>query len=254
MNFISEEKILLFIVLLFCSIPVFAQNNRKDSIDMQDRLTPLQKFRGVQQGFKQIYNQDMLLPGDSLAKFNYTPEQDSAYFRALKYRIPNYTRFRNDIQYSNRDIVKFYADIDSNWVAAMKNMDIPAEYYKPTKVALAAKQNELLQAFMVNGISQYNPFGLKVSMQAVGQFLGLVEDVSPNISYYLASEDEVEIVVYSAQAIVVQTIIKTVQGAGSYKYTWNGRDDKGKKMPSGDYVAEVRIGSKKFIRKRIFIP
>ena len=253
MTFKLNELFTLLAVILFCSMQIFAQTEAKDSVNMQDRLTPLQKFRGVQEGFRQIYSQDMQLPGDSL-KIGYSPDQDSAYFHAIKYRMPNSSRFRNDIQYNSREFIRFYGDVDSTWLTAMKNMDIPAEYFKPTKVALAAKQFELLQSFMTNGVSQYNPFGFKVSMQAVGQFLGLVEDVSPEIDYYLATMEEVEIVIYSAQAVVVQTIIKTTQAPGSYKYTWNGRDDKGKKMASGDYVAEVRIGNKKFIRKRIFIP
>ncbi|MBR3090812.1 MAG: hypothetical protein IKH10_02320, partial [Bacteroidetes bacterium] len=83
--------------------------------------------------------------------------------------------------------------------------------------------------------------------------LGIIEDTSPEIKYSLGMIADVEIVIYSVQAKVIATIFKGTQRPGSYKITWNQRDDKGKKMPYGDYIAEVRIGTDRFVRKRIVI-
>jgi flagellar hook assembly protein FlgD len=91
-------------------------------------------------------------------------------------------------------------------------------------------------------------------MDAIGRFLGLTEDLSPTISYSLFETSHVEIVIYSVQANVIATIFSGRQVPGNYSYTWNGRNDRGMKMGSGDYVGEVRIGEKRYVRKRIYIP
>ena len=64
----------------------------------------------------------------------------------------------------------------------------------------------------------------------------------------------VEVVVYSPQARVIAVLLKMHQPTGKYQITWNGRDEKGRRMPTGDYVAEVRLGDERFVRKRIQIP
>jgi len=83
---------------------------------------------------------------------------------------------------------------------------------------------------------------MKVALGDIAQFFGLAEDVSPVIKYNLDFATEVQIVIYSVNASVVATLFDGHQPAGNYSITWNGRDDKGRKLPSGDYVAEVRIG------------
>jgi flagellar hook assembly protein FlgD len=82
----------------------------------------------------------------------------------------------------------------------------------------------------------------------------LTEDVSPVIKFSVEYADEIDITIYSIQAIAVTTIFKGNLMPGNYKYVWNGRDDKGKKMKPGDYIAEVKMGKYKFYRKRIVVP
>jgi flagellar basal-body rod modification protein FlgD len=96
--------------------------------------------------------------------------------------------------------------------------------------------------------------GLQIPLSAIGAFLGLTEDVSPVISYSLESSAEVEVVVYSVQALVIRTLLTAKQYPGSYSITWDGKNDKGIIMPKGDYVAEVRIGKDRIVRKRIVVP
>jgi flagellar hook assembly protein FlgD len=102
-------------------------------------------------------------------------------------------------------------------------------------------------------MNTYNPYGLKIPLGAIGKLLGLVQDVSPKMAFELDYNAEVEIVIYSVQASVVATIFKGSKKPGYHTYTWNGRNDQGKKMPPGDYIGEIRIGNRKYIRKRIVI-
>jgi flagellar hook assembly protein FlgD len=38
-----------------------------------------------------------------------------------------------------------------------------------------------------------------------------------------------------------------------YELEWDGRDDKGRAMPAGDYVIEVRVGTDETYRKRVVL-
>jgi len=106
--------------------------------------------------------------------------------------------------------------------------------------------------------SQFVPFsrtipttGLKIPVENVMQFFGLVEDTSPKISYNLEFSSQVQIVVYNSSGIVISTLLNEPQVSGSYTTWWNLKNDLGILQPNGDYIAEVRIGSSKYFRKRI---
>jgi flagellar hook assembly protein FlgD len=133
-------------------------------------------------------------------------------------------------------------------------LDFPSEYYTPTGEQMTAQWDNIMR-------SQYVPFmqtipsaGIQVPLSAITTFLGLTEDVSPVIKYEIDFSDEVEIVIYSIQARVVRTMFKGNQTPGTYKFTWNGLDDYGRKMLTGDYIGEVRIGKSRYVRKHIQIP
>lgn len=199
--------------------------------------------------------------GDSAVKTDlgpgaYSPEQDSAFKRALEYSLPVNALIRNGLHLSE-PIWEFEQRMmgDRQFSIAAKHLNsLPKSYYLPTPVEMVQRQIMIENAFNVPFVKTYNPYGLQVNLNDIGLFLGVTEDVSPRISYTLEYTSEVEIVIYSVKAAVIATIFKGIQGPGKYNITWNGRDDLGKQMSSGDYVAEVRIGKEKFIRKRIVIP
>ena len=185
----------------------------------------------------------------------YAPFQDSIYNRFLKMNIPARTLFNynlaigdaawKDMQNQNKQ---------TPYQAASDALSrLPESAYLPTGVERTLYETNLQ---MSRYVPFQNPhlFGLKVPLSDIGQILGLTEDVSPVITYSLDAPLDVEIVVYSIQAKVIATLYKGRQNAGSYKITWNLRDDYGRRMPSGDYISEVRIGDTKYIRKRIVIP
>ncbi len=130
---------------------------------------------------------------------------------------------------------------------------MPEEAYIPGEVEKTLREINIMNSMYVPMVRTYSPYGAKIDFETIGKFLGIVEDVSPTIKYSLAITADVEIVIYSIQAIAVATLFKGVQSPGNYTISWNGRDENGRMMPPGDYIAEVRIGQEKYVRKRIVL-
>ncbi len=195
----------------------------------------------------------IILPGEIY--FKTTSEQDSAYFRALRTRIPSSTRFSLDLKRFESDI-RLMGEVSKGTPMdiARKNLDLPSEYFIPSPNEFVLYELNQKLSTNVPYIRTSQPFGFKANLSDIGKLLGLVEDVSPVLSYDLDTYTEVEVVIYSVQARVVATIFSGNQLPGKYTFTWNVRDDAGRLMPPGDYIGEIRIGRNKFIRKRIYIP
>lgn len=181
--------------------------------------------------------------------------QDSIYKMALELKIPASVRFQNDL---NRfaESKAFYSEIEKGtpWQIAMENLMLKPEIFAPTGIDKVRRQEMIDNAFYIPFVPNRISSGYSISPQELGVFLGLLEDVSPVIKFDLNYTEEVEIVIYSVQATVIATVFKGILPAGNHKFVWNLRDDKGRPMPQGDYIAEVRIGNSRFIRKRIQIP
>lgn len=185
-----------------------------------------------------------------------TAAQDSAYKRALQDDIPNFLRLKESLMMLEMSRVIQRRSRNNPWAAAKRNLaEIPSEYYTPT-------ENEIIRHNEVIMASQYIPTfnnwpqnngGISIPLAAIGRVLGLTEDTSPTINFELKYYDDVEIVVYSVQAVVIAQIFKGKLSPGKHSRTWNGRDDEGKKMPAGDYIIEVRVGESKYIRKWVKI-
>lgn len=196
---------------------------------------------------------EAVLPGGT--KKVYTPEQDSAFQRALDLQIPFSLRARLDLELSEplwRYMTKQYEK--NPWVAALKSLEnLPEGTFSPGDVEKTLREINIINSMYVPFVRTYSPYGAKLDFETIGRFLGLVEDVSPTIKYTLSVTAEVEIVIYSVQAIAVATIFKGVQSPGNYTITWNTKDDNGRQQPPGDYIAEIRIGQDKYVRKRIVL-
>ncbi len=189
------------------------------------------------------------LPGPSINRF--TPEQDSAYKRAMRNKLPSSTLFSLDLNRLSYGTVTTSQPITS--IEQLQVMDFPEEFYFPDPREVAQFQDNINRSLAVPFINTKPSFGAQIPLSVIGQLLGLVEDLSPNLKYNLDYVADVEVVIFSMQAVVIATIFKGTQIPGNYNLTWNGRDDSGKKMPKGDYVAEIRIGKFNVIRKRILL-
>ncbi|MCE5305171.1 MAG: FlgD immunoglobulin-like domain containing protein [Chloroherpetonaceae bacterium] len=185
----------------------------------------------------------------------YAPYQDSIYNRFMQMKVPARTLFNFNLALADAT----WEDMQNQhqttpYQSALDALSrVPSSAYIPTGVEQTLYETNLQMAQYVPFQNQHL-YGLKVPLNDIAQLLGLAEDVSPVIVYSLDGPLDVEIVIYSIQAKVIATLYSGRQAAGSYKITWNLRDDMGRRMPSGDYIAEVRIGNSKYVRKRIVIP
>ncbi len=137
---------------------------------------------------------------------------------------------------------------------AMRSLSaVPSQAFKPSGEEIVQRQEAIAAGLRLPTGLSYPQSGLRVPLDLIGKFLGIVEDVGPEIRYTLDAPNDIEIVIYSMQAMVIATLFKGRQVPGSYEITWNFRDEFGRRMISGDYIAEVRIGNSKYIRKRIVI-
>ncbi len=195
---------------------------------------------------------------ESTTKKTYSFYQDSVYNIAIKYQIPFLTRFYSDFMRSDSSW-RFWVKQNDNtpWNNLKRIFEsMPEEVFAPEGVELVQRQINIQNALSVPNGRGFNPsIGVVINdpWGKLGRILGIIEDVSPEISYNLTVTADVEIVIYSTQAIIIATIFSGTQKPGNYTITWNGRNDKGKKMPFGDYVAEIKIGADRFVRKRIVI-
>lgn len=216
-------------------------------------LTPIQVIIGDTANANQSVKSEPPLPGDYNLEFS--AEQDAAYNEAMKLRLPPQTRIKEALQ-STETMWEIQTRLREGepWQIALKNVQsIPPSMFMPNEMEVVHHQINILNSQYVPHLNTMPMSGAKIPLSVIGALLGLTEDVSPTIKYKLEYISNVEIVVYSLQAVVVATVFRGTQPGGSYSVTWSGRDDNGKKMPPGDYIGEVRIGKDRYIRKRIVV-
>lgn len=253
-------KIVLLIIppIIFVNIiPALSQTDTAQIhsiIEKKRILTPMEVIKGdtIQNDSSKKHIPDM--PGGLTV--NFSPEQDSAYYRAMRLKLPVATRLNNDLRNTASDwAIQQKINEGSPLQMMMANLNsIPVQMLTPSGQEIVQYQMNISNSMRVPGVKTIDSRYAVASLGTILSLLGLTEDVSPKISYSLDYFDDVEIVVYSINATVVATLYKGPQPAGSYTINWNFRDDKGRRMASGDYIAEVRIGKSKLIRKRIVIP
>lgn len=182
----------------------------------------------------------------------FTPEQDSAFARAYNPRISFSALVNSGINYSN-DLWLLQKELSKGTPLqmALNNIrNIPKEFFIPSGVEMVHREIAIQNSQYIPYVRNMPQFG-KFNINEILNFFGLVEDVSPEISYSIDFLAQVEVVVYSVSSSVVATLFSGRQSPGRYTLTWNGRDSKGMIMPPGDYIGEVRIGNDRYIRKRI---
>ncbi len=174
--------------------------------------------------------------------------QDSAYAQAMRMKLPVELRLRYDLMNIGYTLISLDPEAEKT------GMDyIPTDAFKPDPNMIVQRQENLMRAFEVPYARTYNPYGMRMSFSDIASFFGLSEDYSGNIKFKVDHYTEVEVVIYSIQAVVVATIFKGHLPPGSYQRTWTGRDENGRKLPPGDYIGEVRIKGENSYRKQIII-
>jgi len=252
-NMVRITPFLLFLVFL-SGVQVLAQQDRNGSVLIKPRVvTPTQFVEGDTVRSDSARNN--YVPGEGSE--SYSRQQDSSFRAAMQLGVSGSVRFMHSarslltamqMQAATRPV--------SPWEAANSNLNIPNSIYAPSAQEITAYRANIAASQYVPGVLQW-PMGsgnIQVSFGAIAKFFGLAEDVSPDISYVVDMPSDVEIVVYSPTAKVIATVFRGSQGPGKYKVTWNGRDESGKPVLRGDYIAEVRLGRERLQRKRIYWP
>ncbi|MCL2039104.1 MAG: hypothetical protein FWG85_01585 [Bacteroidetes bacterium] len=186
----------------------------------------------------------------------YAPEQDSNFFRDSKLNFGFLYWLKKSIlttDYEWQIYKKEFLNTPSNNLQE-SFARMPSNIFAPDPVEIVQRQIAKQDALSIPTIRFYKGgTGINLDMRDIGLFLGLVEDTSPKITYTLKYNCDIEIVIYSISAKIIATIFSGTQKPGNYTTYWNGKDEYGKQVPPGDYIAEVRIGSERFIMKRIVI-
>jgi hypothetical protein len=231
------------------------KNDSTKTILLRPKLTPLETITGDSLSDDNSSKVE-IIERTGGNQYPFTPEQDTAYYRALRLHTPTNTLAQHHARlFSGIWSEMHLRSQKTPWDIARQNLEIPADYYKPSSQDRALYAYNIAKSQEIpTGLGRTPGTGLQIPLSDIYAFFGLTEDVSPVINYVVEFPMNVEVVVYSPQARVIAVIIKGKQNPGNYRVTWNGRDEKGRKMPSGDYVAEVRLGNEQFVRKRIQIP
>lgn len=217
--------------------------------------TTLNKIDSSSVFLGQTLRDTVILTGPGIIRF--TALQDSVFLRALRAKSNNISTdaiFYADLKLLESKILSMKKILGATEEEILrKNLELPPENFLPSPVEQTLAQYNLMQSQYIPYVRIYNPFGAKIPLFSISSFFGFEEDVSPVISYSLDTKEEVRVVVYSERAVAVCILFEGTQAPGNYRIIWDGKGSDGQKMPRGDYIAEVRIGSNNLIRKRIRI-
>jgi len=229
-------------------------SNSVNSILKKPRIfTPIQAITGDTVTKDTIKTVEQITPG---SRTEFSPEQDSAYYRMMRLGIAPGTLAQLHAKIISLGIaMRKEQEQENPFAIALRNLDLPPEYYQPRSEDIVQREEMIARSQAIpTGRPGGMRGGLSIGLNDIGVFLGISEDVSPIITYAVDYSMKVKVVIYSTAAREVAMMFEGLQNPGKYQLTWNGRDDKGRPMPSGDYVAEVRLGDDRFVRKRITIP
>lgn len=110
------------------------------------------------------------------------------------------------------------------YVLEQVDLDGSVHLSNPIEVLLGARFQELPEQF---GISAYpNPF-----------------NPSTTVSYDLPSAEQVTIVIYDVLGQEVRRLVDDQKAAGRYNIRWDARDNSGRGVGSGVYIARIEAGS-----------
>lgn len=246
------RTLLVLYMLFVITKPLYSQNPATESVVVQPRVMSPREYI---LGDTSRYNGNANIPGDVSVRFS--PVQDSIYSNAMALQISAITRFRNHtVAFS--ELIRLSRELQpepSPWERALSNLNIPSSIYEPTAQQTTQHTINIANSMYVPGVLMF-PMGTgnaMVNLGDIGSFLGLTEDVSPQIKYVVNETTFIKVVVYSTQAKIVSVLFSGIQQPGGYEVVWNGTDEKGKPVPNGDYIAEVQHGTNKIMRKRILI-
>ena len=149
---------------------------------------------------------------------------------------------------------------DVSYVMATGPLDIAAK--DSITIGFALLANESLNGLKSDAVAAQNLWN--------GLFTGLtlvlppteytLEQNYPNpfneqtmIAYNLPVDVSVEIAVFNLLGQKIRTLLHEKQKIGEYQVQWNGRNDNGKQLPSGNYFYQIKTDNYKAIKKMVYM-
>jgi hypothetical protein len=77
--------------------------------------------------------------------------------------------------------------------------------------------------------------------------------ISTTLTFDLPIQDEVKIVIYNLLGEQVRTLISGSREAGTYKITWDGRDNRNMLVAAGIYIYQLKTSQTTFTRKMLIL-
>lgn len=170
--------------------------------------------------------------------------------------ISNIARLRRDSRLDSTYLALLLDSLDNTTQARMRrNLAMNPSDWMPTEADRKAREADFRRAMDMDFVfphSYVQLFG--ISTGAVFRALGLVEDVTPRITYTLTRTEQVVVRIYNLEAELITTIVNGSQSPGVYDFKWDFNDAEGRRVPYGNYVGEVIVGGRMVLRKRIEAP
>jgi len=73
------------------------------------------------------------------------------------------------------------------------------------------------------------------------------------IDYQIFSSGYTTLTIFNIRGENVRTVFKSIRSAGSYSSFWNGTDNSGKPLPSGNYFYQLKNNEMVKIKKMILL-
>jgi hypothetical protein len=208
--------------------------------------TLLHAQTGGQQHRSHVLPDSTFVPG-SLIGVTPEPSRDS---------LSTINRLRRDARLDSMYLVLLLDSLDRTMQARMRrNLAMSPADWRSTKSDRDRREADLRRAMDMDFVfpHAYMPL-FSVSTGAVFRALGLVEDVTPRITYTLTHTQQVTVRIYNLEADLIATIVDGSQRPGVYDFEWDFNDASGNRVPYGNYVAEVIVRGTLVLRKRIEVP
>lgn len=183
---------------------------------------------------------------------------DSVFFEGEMIRLT--VRIADEVR---RDTARLRAVLDSiqgtTQALIAMNLNLDPSAWQPTEADKRERQEMIERAQDFEFIYPQDITRVPVAsipLSAIGQALGLTEDVSPLITYRLERTRRITVIVYTVlDALEVNRLVDGTQRPGNYRFKWDFNDSNGRRALSGSYIVEVIAdGTERLLRKRIVVP
>lgn len=71
------------------------------------------------------------------------------------------------------------------------------------------------------------------------------------ISYWLMNRGNIDLGIYDLYGVVVRTLVKSSENAGSHAILWDGKNDQGLIVPAGIYFVKAQINNESITKKLV---